>query len=203
MKNNPQSRPTPDMEQYAFDANWFTPNGFEDSAVALLKATLDLGTEFNIVSSIDFTPNTDTAKPLIVCEVGQIDADLSKNALNLASFGLDAFPGSVDNSLAYASYLWSTLAVRCLARSAREARKHSYTILQYLYQLSHFMPEMFDINEFAVTTLTPPKKVEGDNNDHLWFSQVVCKFALEYSWSIERVAPRLKTLGLIGLNAEA
>lgn len=45
--------------------------------------------------------------------------------------------------------------------------------------------------------LTAPKKVE--DTEHLWQSSVNCAYKVSRAWSTERIAPRLKTFGTIGV----
>lgn len=198
MKNEINSRPVPDTNQLMFDPGLFQPNKFEDGFVSLLDALLD--NKYKVVSAMDFRTDTDTADPLIVCATGDLQIDPGQAGLVSSGFGLNAYPGSIDNRMRYSRILKGPLHVRCVARSAREARTVSYAILEWLTAVEPFVCEMFQINSFRVISVGGTKKIDGETNDYLWVSEILCSYSYELAVSVDRVAPRLKSFNVLGLN---
>jgi hypothetical protein len=193
MKSDVKPRPAPESDQLAFDSSEFTPYDFSRGVLSLLEEDLDLDVEFSTADQ--WKADSDTAKPVIICEVGGLAVDRSRMGRVETGFGLNSHSGSVDNSITYAAMLSGSLAIRCVARSYKEISALGYTVFKTTLGFCPFMPEMFDVHRFSVGDISPPQRVEK-GSDHKWVVEIKCTFEHELAWSVSRVAPRLKSLGL-------
>jgi len=194
VKSEVVSRSVPDNEILAFDSRGFDLVTIEDAVVALLNSTLD---GVRAVSSMDFITNTDTVFPLIVCTAGEFQPDMARFGRDTTNYGPGVYPGSTGkNDMVYGCVVSGPLAVRCMARTSRECRKVATSVFTNLLALSPFVGELLGVNSFVVQSLEATKKLsEETSGEHLWVSGIQCRLEAALHWSIERLAPRLKTLG--------
>jgi len=195
MKEHVDSRGPNDCTQYQFDGAEFSPQNLEDTIVLLINELFEA--DIKAVSSVDFKYDTNTAKPIIVVESGDLKLSSTERGVKEIGFGPGAYPGSIDNGIHYEQTASGTMSLQCVARSARGTTEHVYDLLKFFQELQYFMAEMLPINMFSPTGLSKPVKVE--DSEHLWKSSVSCVYKITRPWSSERIAPRLKSFGTKGV----
>ena len=196
MKEQVDVRDAETCQQYQFDSAEFSPINLEDSIVTLINEVFE--GDIRAVSSLDFHEDTDTVEPIIVVASAGLQAPEDKRALALAEFGEGTFPGSHTNAKTFEQLMIGTMAVNCVARTARGTTNSVYELMCFFQELQYYMAELLPILSFKPLALESPKKVE--DNEHLWKSTIQCKYVVGRSWSTERIAPRLKTFSRKGLE---
>jgi len=195
MKEPIHSRGPNDATQFQFDNAEFSPQNLEDTIVVIINELFE--GDIRAVSSLDFKKDTDTEEPIVVVTSGDFKLSQKERGVSRIEFGPDAFPGSQDNGIHSEQTATGTLKLNLVARTARGTTLHSYDLLKFFQELQYFMAEMIGVLMFNPLGLTAPKKVE--DTEHLWQSSVNCAYKVSRAWSTERIAPRLKTFGTIGV----
>ncbi len=195
MKEPVHPRGPNDYTQFQFDAAEFSPQNLEDTIVLLINGLFE--EDIRAVSSLDFKEDTDTEEPIIVVTSGDLKLSKIENGVKKIEFGIDAYEGSVDNGIHSEQSATGTLNLNLVARTARGTTLHSYELLQLFQELQYFMSEMIGVLMLKPVALKAPKKIE--DTEHLWQSTVQCEYKIARAWNATRIAPRLKTFGVVGL----
>ena len=196
MKEPIHSRGPNDATQYQFDGSEFSPQNLEDTVVIIVNELFE--GDIRAVSSLDFKEDTDTDEPIVVVTSGDLKLSQEEQGVTQVGFGVAAYPGSEDNKIRSEQTAMGTLTLNLVARTARGTTLHSYELLKFFQELQYYMPEMIGVLMFNPLALQAPKKIE--DTEHLWQSVIQCNYKVSRAWSTERVAPRLKSFGSIGLQ---
>lgn len=178
--------PTPQGGQNVFKPV-HSVNDLEDCLIQLVTEL----TEYPAQSYLDF--KAEQEEPSVVIAPGALQPDPQRRGVVKSGYGLNAYPGSVDNTVKFACVLHGAMDIRCVSRSARHARAMADDVGKLMMTLEYFMPEMSGVLSFRLAVIQEPKKVE--DTEHLWYAAVQCRYSLEYAWTADRLAPRWKTQG--------